>query len=55
MAAPITEYGVNMTEKDPIKVAKDKLDVVQELRDRKAWPKEEVPEQAKKPAKVGNA
>ncbi|QGZ16616.1 hypothetical protein PBI_GABRIELA_106 [Mycobacterium phage Gabriela] len=42
-------------EKDPIKVSKDKLDVVQELRDRKAWPKEEVPEQAKKPAKVGNA
>lgn len=39
---------------DPIKVAKDELGVVQELRDRNAWPKAEVPEQAKKPAKVGN-
>ncbi|QFG10340.1 hypothetical protein J4U00_gp141 [Mycobacterium phage DyoEdafos] len=41
--------------RDPIKVAKDALGVVQELRDRAEWPKGEIPEQAKKPAKVGNA
>ncbi|QXO14348.1 hypothetical protein SEA_CHASER_111 [Mycobacterium phage Chaser] len=41
-------------EVDPIQVGRDEAGWVQELRDRKAWPKAEIPEQAKKPAKVGN-
>ncbi|WP_272938267.1 hypothetical protein [Mycolicibacterium sphagni] len=43
-----------MTDKDPIKVAKDKLNVVQELRDRNEWPKAEAPDPADSAAKVGN-
>ena len=41
--------------RDPILVGKEKLGVVQELRDRDAWPKAEIPEQARKPAKAGNS